>query len=76
MRSLKLLGPAEVNLCRTRLHSPTCLCRADELQVSPLVLCIIRGETTLPLWSQMKNLLLVFLPLLFHCELKHTATLQ
>lgn len=60
MRSLKLLGPAEVNLCRTRLHSPTCLCRADELQeaVSPLVLCMIGGESTLPLWSQMKNLLL------------------
>lgn len=31
MRSLKLLGPLEVNLCPTRLHSPSCLCRADEL---------------------------------------------
>lgn len=72
MSSLKLLGPAEVNLCRTSLYSPSCLCRADELweAASALVLCMIRGETTLPLWSQMKNLLLVFSPLLlFHCEL-------
>lgn len=62
MKSLKLLGPAEVNLCRTRLHSPSCLCRADELRgaASAPVLCMIRGETTLPLWLQMKNLLLVF----------------
>lgn len=62
IRGLKFLGPTEVNLCRTRLHSPSCLCRADELweAASALLLCMIRGETTLPLWSRMKNLLFVF----------------
>lgn len=70
MRSLKLLGPAEVNLCGAGPHSPTRLCRADEAREAASAR--EEGETSLPLWPQMKNLLLVFSKplLLFRCELK------